>query len=150
MAEVSLVKLLSDECHWSLPVISKHWFREWVSAVRQQAITWANVDPDLCHHMVSLGHNEFLSWILLFSIWIPVWQILSYFMETNHFYLLSMIFSTSSWGQTLENDLRNLSSTAESVKIVIYQFEMASPVPAIPFFFWIVGSFFFSGSLCVT
>ena len=23
-----------------------------------QAITWANVDPDLCHHMVSLGHNE--------------------------------------------------------------------------------------------
>ena len=24
----------------------------------QQAITWASVDPDLCHHMVSLGHNE--------------------------------------------------------------------------------------------
>ena len=20
--------------------------------------TWANVDPDLCHHMASLGHNE--------------------------------------------------------------------------------------------
>ena len=28
-------------------------------AVRQQAITWANVDPYLCLHMVSLGHNEF-------------------------------------------------------------------------------------------
>ena len=27
-------------------------------AIRQQAITWANVDPDLCRHMVSLGHNE--------------------------------------------------------------------------------------------
>ena len=27
--------------------------------VRQQAITWGNVDPDLCHHMASLGHNEF-------------------------------------------------------------------------------------------
>ena len=26
--------------------------------VRQQAIAWVNVDPDLCHHMVSLGHNE--------------------------------------------------------------------------------------------
>ena len=25
---------------------------------RQQAITWANVDQDLCQHMVSLGHNE--------------------------------------------------------------------------------------------
>ena len=24
----------------------------------KQAITWANVDPDLCHHMASLGHNE--------------------------------------------------------------------------------------------
>ena len=23
-----------------------------------QAITWANVDPDLCRHMVSLSHNE--------------------------------------------------------------------------------------------
>ena len=27
-------------------------------AVRQQVITWANVDSDLCHHMVALGHNE--------------------------------------------------------------------------------------------
>ena len=25
---------------------------------RQQAITWVDVDPDLCRHMVSLGHNE--------------------------------------------------------------------------------------------
>ena len=24
----------------------------------QQAITWADVDPDLCHHMASLGNNE--------------------------------------------------------------------------------------------
>ena len=24
----------------------------------QQAITWANVDPDLCHQMASLGLNE--------------------------------------------------------------------------------------------
>ena len=24
-----------------------------------KAITWANVDPDLCGHMASLGHNEF-------------------------------------------------------------------------------------------
>ena len=26
--------------------------------VRQQAITWADVDPDLCRHMASLGPNE--------------------------------------------------------------------------------------------
>ena len=24
----------------------------------QQAITWANVDPYLCRHLASLGHNE--------------------------------------------------------------------------------------------
>ena len=28
--------------------------------VRQQAITWAKVDPDLCCHMASLGHNELI------------------------------------------------------------------------------------------
>ena len=39
---------------------SQHWFREWLGAVRQQAITWVNVDPDLCRHMVSLGHNELI------------------------------------------------------------------------------------------
>ena len=27
-------------------------------ATRQQAIAWADVDPDLCRHMTSLGHNE--------------------------------------------------------------------------------------------
>ena len=31
--------------------------------MRQQAITWANVDLDLCHHMTSLGHNEWHSTI---------------------------------------------------------------------------------------
>ena len=32
-------------------------------AVRQQAITWANVDPDPCHHIAPLGHYE-LIWII--------------------------------------------------------------------------------------
>ena len=37
-------------------MISQHWFRWWLGAVRQQAITWAaNVDPDLYHHMALLG-----------------------------------------------------------------------------------------------
>ena len=38
-------------------MISQHWFRQWLGAVRQQAITWANVDPDLCRQMASLGLN---------------------------------------------------------------------------------------------
>ena len=41
-------------------MISQHWFRWWLGAVRQQAITWANVDTDPCRHMASLGHNELI------------------------------------------------------------------------------------------
>ena len=40
--------------HWSL--VNKFQVMAW--SVRQQAITRANVDSDLCHHMTSLGHNE--------------------------------------------------------------------------------------------
>ena len=29
----------------------------------QQAIAWANVDPDLCRHTVSLDPNELISFI---------------------------------------------------------------------------------------
>ena len=32
-------------------------FRYWFGTIRQQAITWTSVDPDLCHHVASLGHN---------------------------------------------------------------------------------------------
>ena len=39
-------------------MIRQHWFRQWLVAIRQQAITWANVDQGLCHHMASHGHNE--------------------------------------------------------------------------------------------
>ena len=35
------------------------------SAIRQQAITWASVDPDLCHHLVPLGHDELIGVIAL-------------------------------------------------------------------------------------
>ena len=34
-----------------------------VSSGNKQAITWANVDPGLCHQMASPGHNE-LRWVL--------------------------------------------------------------------------------------
>ena len=46
----------SDNCHRSdrtLLMISQHWFRYWLGAFRQQAITWACVDQDPCRHMVS-------------------------------------------------------------------------------------------------
>ena len=34
-------------------------------AVRQQTITWSNVDPDLCRHMMSLGQDELIDVIAL-------------------------------------------------------------------------------------
>ena len=54
MADVSLVKLSPGDCYWTSLMVSQHWFRYWLGAVRHHAITWANIDPDLCHHMASL------------------------------------------------------------------------------------------------
>ena len=35
-------------------------------AIRQQAIIWPNNDPDICHHMATIGHNGLthLPWVL--------------------------------------------------------------------------------------
>ena len=57
---VFLVKLPSKEYHWNLLMIFHNWFRSWFGAIRQQSITWANVDPGLCYCIVLLGHNELM------------------------------------------------------------------------------------------
>ena len=62
---IFFVKLLLYECHSTPLMISQHWFRYWLGAVRQQAITWDNVDPDSCHHMLPLGHNELILYQVL-------------------------------------------------------------------------------------
>ena len=46
----------SDECHWTLLMISQHWFR---------LVAWSSVGRDLCRYMASLGHNELTSTLLL-------------------------------------------------------------------------------------
>ena len=51
----------SDECHRTLLMISQHWSRWWLGAVRQQAITWTSVDQDLQRHMAWLGPNELIN-----------------------------------------------------------------------------------------
>ena len=38
--------------------MGQHWFTYWFGAIRRQAITWTNVEPDLFQHMASLGHSE--------------------------------------------------------------------------------------------
>ena len=39
-------------------MINQHRYRWCLGAMSHQAITWANVDPYLCHHIVLLGHIE--------------------------------------------------------------------------------------------
>ena len=41
--------------HKGLLITSQHWFRKWFSAIRQQAINWANVNP-LTPHDVTKPH----------------------------------------------------------------------------------------------
>ena len=54
----SLWNCSHDNAREASPMRTQHWFRQWLGAIRQQAITWANVDTDLCCHIASLGHNE--------------------------------------------------------------------------------------------
>ena len=60
----SIWYLSADVTHflWNCIVVDANnkpiFVRSWLGAVRQQAITWANIDPDLCHHMASLDHIE--------------------------------------------------------------------------------------------
>ena len=61
MAELYVAKFPSNECRWTILTMSEHWFRQWLGAVRPKTIAWANVAPDLCHHMAWLGHNELKS-----------------------------------------------------------------------------------------
>ena len=50
--------VLSCKYHSTLLMIYPHWFTEWLGAVRQQFISYANVDADLCHHMTLQDHHS--------------------------------------------------------------------------------------------
>ena len=50
----------------STPLISQYWYRKLFVVFRQQAITRATVDPDLYHHMVSLGHSNLIRYSFLY------------------------------------------------------------------------------------
>ena len=52
------VKLHSGGCNRILLITNQHWFRQWLSVTKQQAITLTNVHQDLRCHMASQGHKE--------------------------------------------------------------------------------------------
>ena len=73
MAEISLVKLPSDEDHKTLLTISQRWFGLWlVAAWLHQAIVLSNVDLDLCSYNSSSRRNESKGSLLLSVIYIII------------------------------------------------------------------------------
>ena len=47
-----------------------HWFRWGLGTVRQQAITWTNIDSNLCCHVALLQHDERKSCIVLTTFYV--------------------------------------------------------------------------------
>ena len=74
MSGAPLLKLPSDECHWTLVMISQYRFRQWLGAVRQQAITWIDAGPDPCLHMTSSCHHVVKSPICIWRDFSPIHQ----------------------------------------------------------------------------
>ena len=112
MAVISQAKLQSDEHHWTLVMISQHWFRYWLGAVRQQAITWTNVDQDPCHHMASLGHNELKRQLHTLSSLVPhIKQTQNSTRHWNGIKLASIILIWHVWVLLWDNSETQLIST---------------------------------------
>ena len=66
---ISDVQLPSNECDWTLQIINQHCFGKWPRSIAQQAITWANVDPDICRHMASPVHIVLTFMVLVEWFW---------------------------------------------------------------------------------
>ena len=47
----------SDDCRWTFLNINKNWFKAWLGAVKQQASTRANDDPDIAiwRHLATMS-----------------------------------------------------------------------------------------------
>ena len=60
MAEVSLVKLPSDECHWTLLMVKSTLAQVmvWCHQATSHYLSQCWPKPTVCFHMASLGHNE--------------------------------------------------------------------------------------------
>ena len=57
----TLVKSSLDECQRISLNISQHWFRQWLGAVRHQAITWSNVDQVSWPHITPPAAKELMA-----------------------------------------------------------------------------------------
>ena len=97
----------SCECHRICLMVSQHWFRQWLGAIRQQAITWPNVEPGPCRHKTSL---ELMIRCLEMSCSFP-W--LYYFKKQSNFFSPSINFIQSLKEHLIQHD-QKLSSRKQS------------------------------------
>ena len=86
--------------------------------VRQQAMTWANVDPDLNHHMASLGHIGLKMGIIFIKSWFICWS----FRKPEYLIRFSSIIlphwnNTSSWNLSTWRARANLLMLTLQTKI---------------------------------
>ena len=86
------VNLLSGVCQRTRLTICQHWFWNKLSTARQQAIIWAKIDPGLCRHMASLGHNKLrLAWLRqIVFIYLQVFSLASH--NNMHFTLTDCMY----------------------------------------------------------
>ena len=68
-----LVKETPGKRHTISLLESQHWFGKWFGVIRQQAITWTNVDQVIWRNMASRGRYDYeqVSWT---SFKIPQWE----------------------------------------------------------------------------
>ena len=105
-------------------MISQHWFRQWLGAIRQQPITWANVDPDLWYHMVSLGHNELkLIYLTLNGQSKSGWD-----QSTMTATMVVSIWNTYFIPQ---GQIKNMAKTKEIIEITIFQLTYSRQIASI-------------------
>ena len=105
------VKLPSGKKHMISLMISRHWFRLWLGAIRPQAITWADVDPHLLP-LASLGHNE----LKYFSRTSPVTRCFCMW-PANERWRYNLTSSLNGWAHS-QNDSRLV--PGNSLEKVIY------------------------------
>ena len=72
------MKFWPGNCHRPLLMIYQYWLWQWLGAIRQQAITWANADLDLWRHMVQhcvlLRLNELTQNLMPIESLIAFWK----------------------------------------------------------------------------
>ena len=75
------MKLPSDECHWTSPMISQHWFMLPDDTKPQGEPISTQIS---CRHMASLGHTELKLCAVLFSDYVYVIRKFAFRVADNH------------------------------------------------------------------